>query len=305
MRLYIITVFALLSIAGTAVYYQCAKNSQRKAEVEQNQPSAAAIPAATHQPQTKDETANLYDAGKDCLYRLYLLATIAGVLVALGGIYAIWKQTEATAQATDAAARSAKAAEDSVKLQQSAQRQWVNLEKWNVSKVNTSRTLLAITFEIVNPTKVPLTLHYVITKTADRKTNTSIPASFSLPKTHASLVLLTTLRKNRWTCLIKANWSSRLNVSSCLRTLSANTGNKSLGDSCKAGPAEAEPRAIREISCGSLTTRRPKPSHQRNANPVTATKTSVKSTCASALPLSLPKRAPSHRGKLSFMLVNA
>jgi uncharacterized protein (UPF0333 family) len=182
MRLYIITVFALLSIAGTAVYYQCAKNSQRKAEVEQNQPSAAAIPAATHQPQTKDETANLYDAGKDCLYRLYLLATIAGVLVALGGIYAIWKQTEATAQATDAAARSAKAAEDSVKLQQSAQRQWVNLEKWNVSKVNTSRTLLAITFEIVNPTKVPLTLHYVITKTADRKTNTSIPASLLTPQ---------------------------------------------------------------------------------------------------------------------------
>jgi len=104
------------------------------------------------------------------------------VLVALGGNLRHLETNRSDRKATDAAARSAKAAEDSVKLQQSAQRQWVNLEKWNVSKVNTSRTLLAITFEIVNPTKVPLTLHYVITKTADRKTNTSIPASLLTPQ---------------------------------------------------------------------------------------------------------------------------
>jgi len=166
-------IFLLLSV-GVLVYYHCAKNGQDKAKVEQDQPSSAAIPSAVHQPQTKNETTNAYDASKDCLYRLYLLATIAGVLVACGGIYAIWKQTEATKQ-------SAKAAEDSVKLQQSSQRQWVNLEKWDVSKVNTSRTLLAIHFEIVNRTTVPLTLHYVITKTADGKTNTSVPASLLTP----------------------------------------------------------------------------------------------------------------------------
>jgi len=84
------------------VYYQCAKNSQRKAEVEQNQPSAAAIPAAriSHRLKMKLQTSMMQA-------RIVFIACICwlrllGVLVALGGIYAIWKQTEATAQATDA-----------------------------------------------------------------------------------------------------------------------------------------------------------------------------------------------------------
>ena len=122
-------------------------------------------PCISHKLKMKLQIPN--DASKDCLYRLYLFATIAGVLVALGGIYAIWKQTEATA-------RSAKAAEDNIKLQEAAQRQWVNLEKWQAQPVNTSRILLGIFFDIVNPTKVPLTLHYVTTKTADGNTNRSI-----------------------------------------------------------------------------------------------------------------------------------
>jgi hypothetical protein len=106
MRL-IVAVILLLSASGALICYQCTKNSQSKTEVEKDQSSANALSLAAHQPQDKNETANTYDASNDCLYRLYLFATIAGVFVALGGIYTIYKQTEATRDAAIAAKQSA------------------------------------------------------------------------------------------------------------------------------------------------------------------------------------------------------
>src|SRR6202043_2369160 len=93
---------------------------------------------------------NTYDAGKDCLYRLYLFATIAGVCVALGGIYAIYKQTEAPPQA-------ASATEKSVLLQEAALRGWVNIEHWEVW-MDKRKSTIRIRFHIINPTQLPLTL---------------------------------------------------------------------------------------------------------------------------------------------------
>jgi hypothetical protein len=118
MRLYI-GIFIILSLSsGALLYYNCAKENRRKTQVEQNEPSTVVPPAAVHQPQAKNETANSYDAGKDCLYRLYLFATVTGVFVALGGIYVIWKQTEATEKAADAALLNAQAVINS-------QRSWI------------------------------------------------------------------------------------------------------------------------------------------------------------------------------------
>lgn len=78
-----------------------------------------------------------------------------------GGIYAIYRQTEATA-------RSAEAAERSVKLQENTQRQWINLEDWNVFRINPNDPL-EIEFKIVNPTSLPLTLHAAIISVDDRR----------------------------------------------------------------------------------------------------------------------------------------
>jgi hypothetical protein len=106
MRL-IMALILLLSASSALIYYQCTKNSQRKTQVEQDQPSAGALSPAVHQPQAKNETASAYDAGKDCLYRLYLFATIAGVFVALGAIYVFYLQTQATQDAATAAKQQA------------------------------------------------------------------------------------------------------------------------------------------------------------------------------------------------------
>jgi hypothetical protein len=146
---------------GALIYYRCTQEGRNEANIEQKQAGETSIPPAVHKPNTQTEQAKTYDAGKDCLYRLYLLATIAGVCVALGGIYAIYKQTEATAIAAKETARAAKAAEDSVTLQELALKQWVNIGHWHAS-FDKKRSWLKITFHVINPTKMPLTLHAIL-----------------------------------------------------------------------------------------------------------------------------------------------
>jgi hypothetical protein len=150
MRPFVI-VFILLSAAamagGFAIYHHCAK-----------------MPATVDQPQTKNETANTYDAGKDCLYRLYLFATVAGVCVALCGILAIYSQTEATKQSALAASQSARATERSVALQEIALKQWINIGNWSI-ELDKRHTQLIISFHVINPTHLPLDLHAILIKT--------------------------------------------------------------------------------------------------------------------------------------------
>lgn len=148
---------------GVLVYYQCAQNRRNEANIEQQQAGETATSPTVHQPNAQAEHANTYDAGKDCLYRLYLFATIAGVCVALGGIYVIYKQTEATAQSAKETARSAKATEDSVRLQGISLRQWVNIERWEVwmDRHEDSTSTLRIRFPVVNPTALPIDLRLI------------------------------------------------------------------------------------------------------------------------------------------------
>ena len=68
---------------------------------------------------------NSYDAGRDSLYRLYLIATIIGVVGGLIGLGIIWKQTKHTAIATEAANANAKAMIN-------AERAWVMVDlQWS------------------------------------------------------------------------------------------------------------------------------------------------------------------------------
>jgi hypothetical protein len=147
---------SLLVFASVSIHNQDAQNSQCETRIKQPQPAYAALTWAIHQPETQAEHDDSYDARKDWLYRAYLAATILGVFVALGGIYVIWKQTEATKQ-------SVQAAERSVKLQEIGQKQWINLSGW-LSSFDTrpdKAPHITLAFDIVNPTKLPLTLKEV------------------------------------------------------------------------------------------------------------------------------------------------
>jgi len=141
------------------------RDAQRETQNEEKRPQQGATerlrPVTIEQPNAEAKQANPYDARHDPLYRAYLWFTIFGVLVGLLGVGAIYWQTRATTEAARATARSAQAAEDSVALQQIAQKQWVNLEHWRAFKVPAAdnRTVLRIDFQIVNPTHVPLTHH--------------------------------------------------------------------------------------------------------------------------------------------------
>lgn len=125
--------------------------------------------AAEGDPNAQQKNGHAYDPRKDTLYRAYLWATIGGVVVALGGIYAIYRQTKATKDAAiatqdsaDATRHSAQATERSVKLQENTQRQWVNLEEWHAYRFDATKPL-EIAFDVVNPTGLPLTLHLILT----------------------------------------------------------------------------------------------------------------------------------------------
>ena len=142
MRLYVVSSILFLVIVSFA----------------QQQAQSATVTLKKGNAQTSQADLDPYDPLKDCLYRWYLRATIIGVVGAFIGIAVIYHQTRETA-------RAARAAEASVKLQEAAKRQWLNLDNWNVQgEIDVPNYRLRIWFQIANPTQVPLTLHFVLTK---------------------------------------------------------------------------------------------------------------------------------------------
>jgi hypothetical protein len=104
------------------------------------------------------------------------------ILVFITGLYAIltWRMARAVAHQTEATARSAKAAERSVRLQENTQRQWLNLENWEVFRINPADPL-EIQVEIVNPTSLPLTLHITIVAVDGKGIEGSTPITLLTP----------------------------------------------------------------------------------------------------------------------------
>jgi hypothetical protein len=119
-------------------------------------------------PNANYKQGDAYDPRHDALYRTYLRFTIIGVVAALGGIVAIYRQTvatkdaaEATRESAEATARSAKATERSVKLEEDTHRPWVDLRDWSVFRIQPTHTI-EIEFSVANPTRLPLELHGVL-----------------------------------------------------------------------------------------------------------------------------------------------
>jgi hypothetical protein len=85
------------------------------------------------------------------------------VIVAIPTLIFIWYQTRETAHAAKATQIAAEASQKSVMLQETALRQWVDIEKWRaVPWIPEGGVLsLNIQFDVVNPTSLPLTLYSV------------------------------------------------------------------------------------------------------------------------------------------------
>lgn len=101
------------------------------------------------------------------------VVSILGICVAIKTLKALKLQTRIMARQTVATRVAAQAAEKSVRLQEVAMRQWVKTSDWDANKIRIFSTMkdipLQITFNIINQTKMPLTLQS-ITYNAEGKT---------------------------------------------------------------------------------------------------------------------------------------
>lgn len=129
---------------------------QKQEKLSDQHPSGKSVGRADKSnPYTPQAKPDAYDPRQDTLYRAYLWATMVGVALALGGIFAIYRQTKATQD-------SAKATLRSVRLQEDAQRQWLNLEDWQFSIFDIESNSLEASVGVANHTRLPLTIHGVI-----------------------------------------------------------------------------------------------------------------------------------------------
>ena len=101
-----------------------------------------------------------YDPAKDMLYRAYLLFTIIGVLIALGGIGFLWRQNRHL--------------ERQIGIQQRSSRQWVNVTDWQQQTVSDRPNTIEIDFQVKNPTSIPLRLDMVMSKTSGQSNDSGV-----------------------------------------------------------------------------------------------------------------------------------
>ncbi len=125
----------------------------------------------------------------------YLVLT--ALLVLIGGVTvaAIWyqaretrKAAEAARESADAARKSAEAMEKSVRLQQAQLEQWIDTtDDWDVdggylSNKIVSSAALTISFGVVNPTKMLLTLRSVVVSVSGEQVVSRSPGSVLSPE---------------------------------------------------------------------------------------------------------------------------
>jgi len=130
------------------------RTRQGGAQGSQHKPPDAVTVGASLAPQTpigRENEEQPYDAAKDSLYRSYLKATIIGTLVALGGLCILWRQSLHL--------------QSQIRLQERAQRQWVNTSQWKViatgQELSPGRPIVEVGFTLSNETRAPITLALV------------------------------------------------------------------------------------------------------------------------------------------------
>jgi len=93
---------------------------------------------------------------------LLVIAGLAGIWYAYRTLKILYKQTYAIRRQAVLMRRSTRATEKSVKMQQIAQQQWIQLEGWRIEGRSPSSratpSKFAIAMELINPTSMPLTV---------------------------------------------------------------------------------------------------------------------------------------------------
>jgi hypothetical protein len=100
----------------------------------------------------------------------YQAAKTAGAAkAAADSVEAINRQAGILERQTKATEEAAEATRDSVRIQQTINRQWLNLDKWNSSGVAKfgDRSRIGLSFDVVNPTDMPLQLKHIEIFNAD------------------------------------------------------------------------------------------------------------------------------------------
>lgn len=110
------------------------------------------------QPSSEVDKEKPYDPTQDTLYRFYLISTIVGVLIALGGICILLRQNRQIRTQTEHL-------EKQIAIQQRSSRQWVNVIEWRHERSSSRQDTLELFYRIENPTPIPLRLDMVMSKT--------------------------------------------------------------------------------------------------------------------------------------------
>ena len=100
------------------------------------------------QPSAETNEENPYNPTKDTLYRAYLIATIIGVVIALGGISVLFWQTRHIRTQSEHVAKQ-------IDIQQRSSRQWMNVNQWEHQLADGLPNTIQIHFQIENPTPIP------------------------------------------------------------------------------------------------------------------------------------------------------
>ncbi len=147
--------------------------SKKKAEERQEQrpvksPKTSCEDCPTQaQPSGEPNKEEPYNPAKDTLYRAYLIATIGGVLIALAGIGFIWWQTKQIKRQTEHL-------ESQINIQQRSSRQWVNIAEWQQHLADGMANTVQVSFQIENPTRIPLRLDAVMYKAGGSHGNSGL-----------------------------------------------------------------------------------------------------------------------------------
>lgn len=133
------------------------------------------------------------------------LPNIYLVLVGIGGIFVAIGTLDILKRQTDAIERQTKAVEDSITLQKTLKRQWVNLEKWAIEgdKLREYKEIvIKLLFEIVNPTDMPLELRHIQLFAVEDNQTSSPNISLAPTKSHpvSFLIKLSEAETSRYFC---------------------------------------------------------------------------------------------------------
>jgi len=169
---WIVGVFSVLIFVFTLIVSWAEKSGgacykQRNSQREEDRRSPLTVDGLEKEQESPQQTNNPAADSESYLCRLIAPANLPNiylVLVGIGGIFAAIGTLDILKRQTNAIERQTKAVEDSIALQKTLKRQWLNLENWRIMGEKTQtgeHTLISLMFNVINSTDMELKLKCV------------------------------------------------------------------------------------------------------------------------------------------------